>query len=446
MAAQIHSVRQAKADLERDIHALKSEARKLLETPRANRVPAQEARLNAIDVELAARADELGTTLTDLARLERVQEDERASAGGGAPVPTVVRARGRKFAEMFPHVPLSMGGFKSTEEFLATLHSGLADPRLTPTYTPGMRATSTGNVPSEGGFSVPTQMWADWLDTALENEIVRSRCDLRPMTSSSAVAAGWDSGDHTSELYGGFTGEWLDEAGGMTAQTPNMRLIQLKARKLGILTAASNELIADGVGFEEQLTSAMPKACGWFLDRAFFMGNGASQPLGIFNSPVTITIAKEAGQTAATILYVNLAKMLARLHPGSFANSVWVANPTTIPQLLQMSISVGTAGSFIPVLSESGGKYTLLTRPVVFTEKVPVLGTVGDIGLYDFTQYVVGLRADFSLAKSAHVGFTSDLSYYRGIIRVDGQPKLTAPIVPYKGDTLSPFVLLASRP
>jgi len=53
----------------------------------------------------------------------------------------------------------------------------------------------------------------------------------------------------------------------------------------------------------------------------------------------------------------------------------------------------------------------VLTRPVIFTEKVAALGTVGDIGLYNFSQYVVGLRADISLAKSAHLGFTSDTSY-----------------------------------
>jgi HK97 family phage major capsid protein len=231
----------------------------------------------------------------------------------------------------------------------------------------------------------------------------------------------------------------------MTAQTPKMRLIQLHARKLGLLTAASNELISDGVGFEQQLGVAITKALEWFLDLAFLTGNGASKPLGIVEAPCTITVNKETGQPAATITYANVSKMFARLHPGSYANSVWVANSTAIPQLLQLSIPLGTSGSHVPVMSESNGKFTMLTRPVIFTEKAQSLGTKGDIMLADFSQFVVGMRAEFQLAKSAHIGFETDSSAYRGVIRVDGQPKLSAPITPLHGDTLSPFVVLQTR-
>ena len=156
-------------------------------------------------------------------------------------------------------------------------------------------------------------------------------------------------------------------------------------------------------------------------------------------------MAKETGQAAATILYANIVKMYGRLAPGSHERAVWVVNSTAIPQLLQLSIPLGTAGSFVPVLSESGGKWTMLTRPVLFTNKVATLGTRGDIMLLDLSSYIVGVRADFTLAKSMHAGFQSDTSYYRGIIRLDGQPKLNAPLTPHTGLTLSPFVTLDTR-
>ena len=97
------------------------------------------------------------------------------------------------------------------------------------------------------------------------------------------------------------------------------------------------------------------------------------------------------------------------------------------------------------MLSESSGKFTIFGRPILFSEKLAAVGTKGDIILADLQQYLVGVRADFSLAKSGHLGFQTDTSHYRGIIRVDGQPKLDKPITPYKGLTLSPFITIEDR-
>jgi HK97 family phage major capsid protein len=435
VAAAIHQARQNKADLETAIHSLKTEGRAL--ACATTRTAAQVDRLDAIDAAIDAKHVELGAALREIARLEKFQQDEIGQATGGTDTAVLERPRGRKFAEMFPRAPLSLGGFSSSEEFLGILHSGLYDSRLV--------ATSTEGTSSEGGFSVPNQIASRWLDSSLESEIVRSRADVFPMSSNEGDAPGWDDGTHTSNLYGGFAGEWVAEGGDISVQTPKLRLIDLKARKLALLGRVSNELLADGMGFESQYGAAITKALGWFMDLAFFSGNGASAPRGILNASCLITVAKETNQVAATINYFNLAKMFARLTPGSLEKSVWVANTNTIPQLLTLGMPVGTGGSHVPVLSESGGKFTMLTRPVIFTEKVPALGTVGDIGLFDFSQYAVGMRQEFSLAKSAHVGFASDTTYVRGIIRVDGQPKLSAPITPKYGETLSPFVVLATR-
>jgi HK97 family phage major capsid protein len=411
---------------------LKAEGMAILAIASAKRTPAQTQRLNAIEGELEA-------VDRDLARLRQLQADEIAAAtgDGGARVAGLRSGRGRKFAEMFPDVARDRGGFTGAEEFLATLHSGLADPRLL--------AMQNTQVDSAGGFSVPGEVRGQWLDSSLEGEIIRSRADVWPMASSSIAAPGFDDGDHSDNLYGGFAGGWANEGDDLDLEEVKLRLVKLRARKLGILARVSNELIADGVSFDSQLGAAIVKALGWFMDRAFFAGNGASAPMGIFNSPATITVAKEANQAADTIVYANLAKMFARIPPGSHERAVWVANSTTIPQLLQLSVPVGTGGSHVPVLTESGGQFRMLTRPVIFTEKVPALGDRADIGLYDFSQYAIGMRAEFSLAKSMHAGFQKDSVFYRGILRVDGQPKLTAPLTPANGDTLSPFVVLAER-
>ncbi len=102
-------------------------------------------------------------------------------------------------------------------------------------------------------------------------------------------------------------------------------------------------------------------------------------PLGVLNDPALIIVTKESGQAAKTIVYENIINLFSRLHPACVNNAVWVVNSTAIPQLLTLNMVVGTGGVAVPVLNESNGTYRMLGRPVRFTEKVPSVGTVGDI-------------------------------------------------------------------
>jgi HK97 family phage major capsid protein len=222
-------------------------------------------------------------------------------------------------------------------------------------------------------------------------------------------------------------------------------MIQLDAKKLALLPSASNELIADGVSFESQLEAAMIAGLSWGMDLSFLRGSGSGQPLGVLTAPCLITVAAQGGQLADTIVIQNLVQMFARLHPACVKNSVWVASPTTIPQLATLALAVGTGGAPIPVMSDSSGEFKILTRPVIFSEKMAAVGEVGDILLADFTQYAIGIRKEVSIDKSMHVGFAQDESTYRAIVRVDGMPLWANVYTPYAGDTLSPFVTLAAR-
>jgi HK97 family phage major capsid protein len=350
----------------------------------------------------------------------------------------------RTYREMFGAT--SSDGWRDREEFFATIHQQLNDPRLRPAML-AFDAIATGTNPADGGFSVPTEFVAEMLDASLEDEIVRPLADVVPMSSSTKMVSGFDSGSAAGgTLYGGFTGQWVEEGGEITAKTPQMRRVQLTAKKLALLTQVSNELLADGDGYGTQLEGALVKAIGWFLDTAFLTGTGAGQPLGVLHDPALITVAKEDGQAKQTIDYLNLTKMFARIHPASINRAVWVANATAIPQLLTLTIAVGTGGSVVPVLTESNGQFRMLTRPVLFTEKLPAVGTVGDILLADFSQYKIGLRQGMSVDRSSHAGFTSNTTYVRGILRGDGQGKWGAPYTPAAGDTLSWCVALATRP
>jgi len=188
---------------------------------------------------------------------------------------------------------------------------------------------------------------------------------------------------------------------------------------------------------------------GFKLDDAIINGTGAGQPLGVMNSPCLISVAKEAGQAAATIVAENVIKMHARLWGGSRNNAVWLINQDIEPQLHTMSLAVGTGG--IPVYMPAGGLSqspygTLYGKPVIPVWQCQTLGTKGDIIFADLSQYLLAEKGGIDAASSIHVRFVYDETAFRFVMRVDGQPWWNSALTPYKGtQTQSPFVVLDTR-
>ena len=68
--------------------------------------------------------------------------------------------------------------------------------------------------------------------------------------------------------------------------------------------------------------------------------------------------------------------------------------------------------------------------------------TVANMGQYMSGQKVAGLRAETSM----HLWFDYDVTAFKFVMRVAGQPWLSAPVSPANGaNTYSPFVTLAAR-
>ena len=355
------------------------------------------------------------------------------------PVPT--KAVSKSFRSMFygnETVSLSNNGFHSMDEFLKTLHLGRADQRL-------LNSSMVEGIPEFGGYSVPEEYGAFLMDKSLESEIIRPRATVWAMGSETKKVPAFDGADRSTNLFGGISGEWLEEGQTGTRKVAKLRLIQLTAKKLACFSQASNELIADGMSFEEMLAGALIKGIGWYMDYAFINGTGDGQPLGILNDPALITVVKEEDQSAATITYQNVVNMFSRLAPSCFSNAVWLANPSVIPQLLTMTITIGTGGAQIPVFKEEASRFTLLGKEIIFTEKCPALGAKGDLILADLSQYAIGMRKEIALDRSNVPGWMEDMIDYRVIVRVDGQGTWDKPVTPKNGTTLSWAVALEAR-
>jgi len=323
--------------------------------------------------------------------------------------------------------------------FFAAAFSGRHHPGL-------IQNSMSETVPSDGGFLVPSEQAERIHAVSLENELVMPRAFVQPMRSNSIKIPAMVIGDHSSALFGGFTASYTAELGTINEHSPKARAMELNAKKLTGLIRFSSELNADTPGGMGQIETLCGKGLAWYRDKAFLKGTGAGEPLGILNAGCTIQASKETGQDADTILYENLIKMMSRLFAGSFSNAVWVAHQSCIPQLLSLSLAVGTGGDAIPAMKESNGGFKILTRPVIFTEKMEPLGDRGDIMLADFSQYVIGLRQDMRFDTSIHVAFTTDEILSRIIERHDGQPLWDSALTLEDGSTtVSPFVVLEAR-
>ena len=85
----------------------------------------------------------------------------------------------------------------------------------------------------------------------------------------------------------------------------------------------------------------------------------------------------------------------------------------------------------------------LLSVPMFCSEKLPPLGTKGDLILIDPRYYLIGDRTTINSAASDHVNFLKNQVTFRMTRRCDGRPWIEKAIALQDGaTTVSPFVLL----
>jgi HK97 family phage major capsid protein len=304
-----------------------------------------------------------------------------------------------------------------------------------------------------GGFLIPEVMRADLLQLALEESLVRSRATVIPMSTLSVPIPTVDDTSHATTVLGGVQFYWAEEAASITESTATFGRVTLTAKKLAGFFKVPNELLADAPAFSTFFDTRIPAGLAWFEDLAFMNETGTGTPQGFVNCPCSVNVAKETGQTTQTIVWENIVKMYARMLPTSLRDAVWLANIDTFPQLATMALSVGTGGGPIWIGAYGGPNgtdtppMTILGRPVLFTEKLPALGTPGDIVFADLSYYLIGDRQAVEVAASEHAFFQNDQTAYRIIERVDGRPWLQSALTPHNDstNTLTPFVQLATR-
>lgn len=344
-------------------------------------------------------------------------------------------------------------GFKGFGNFLEAVYGatfkGVAHPGLSykafddkgePEIALG-RKDLVENVGAAGGFLVPTEYLAELMRVRALMGIVRQRARVIRMTRRSVDIPVLDQTGTTagqSHYYGGVVPSWTEEAAAKDETEPKFRQITLTAHKLVTYTEASDELLADSAVSLEDLLS------GLFVDTilneaewAFINGTGAGQPQGIVTAPATIVEPRAAAGA------IGLADIFNMVSDFQGQNPIWIAHQSTMPSILGLN---GPAGNPSYVWIGNGRDAmptTLMGYPIYFVENALPLGTQGDLILADWSKYLIGERQGIAVDASKHYRFRYDLTAWRAVYRVDGQPWLSTPITYRDGATqVSPFVVL----
>jgi len=326
---------------------------------------------------------------------------------------------------------------------------GRVDPRLLNAAT-GLNET----VPSDGGFLVQTDFATRLAENLFQNGLIASRCERIPIgaNSNGIVINGYDETSRAASTFGGIVVYHGEEAAEKTASKPKFRRVELGLKKLIGLCYLTDELMMDAGAMGSRISSAFSSAFDFQVQDDLINGTGAGMALGILNAGCLVTVSKEVGQKADTILAENIVKMYSRRFAASTQNYAWFYNQSIEPQLFTMSLAVGTGG--IPLYMPPGGISEapygrIMGLPAYAIEQCPALGDKGDIILANFKDgYIMAEKGGLQQDMSIHVRFVYDESVLRFVLRMDGQPWRASALTPYKGGataTQSHFITLENR-
>ena len=248
---------------------------------------------------------------------------------------------------------------------------------------------------------------------------------------------------HTSSVSGGLRVYRRAETQSVTASRMEVEQLTLNATPLMGLSYATEELITDSaISFVALLEAGFRDEFASKILYEKIRGTGVGQMEGVLNTPSLITVTAQGG--ALEILYEDVIAMRARAY--RYGNCIWLYNHNCLPQLMSMVLPIGTAGvAMWQNSAREDAPDMLLGRPAFPTEYCTTVGTVGDIILADWSQYLEGTYKPLESAESLHVRFEYNERTFRFTMRNDGRAWWRAALTPKNGATLSPFVALSTR-
>jgi HK97 family phage major capsid protein len=338
-------------------------------------------------------------------------------------------------------------GFRNEAEYLravmgASAKGGQVDPRLIANAPTTYGQEGVG---ADGGFAVPPDFRTNIITKVMGEDSLLSRTDQMTTSSNSITVPA----DQTTpwQATGGIQAYWESEGGQKTQSKPALTELTVKANKIVALVPLTDELLQDAPAMATYVNRKAPEKIDYKVNEAIIKGSGVGQPLGILNSAGTVEVAGESGQAPDTVVWQNINNLWYRLASASRSRAVWLMNADAEAQLPYMKFIDQGSGSAYPVYLPPGGVQNspfsmLYGRPIITSEAMPALGDAGDIILADMSQYMTvvkagGIRQDVSI----HLWFDYDITAFRFVLRIGGQPWWNSAIERLNGQTSRGFFL-----
>jgi HK97 family phage major capsid protein len=317
----------------------------------------------------------------------------------------------------------------------------------------------TERVPSEGGFLVPESLRSQVM-SYVTPPVVRPRAMVLPMGTLRMGVPYVDNPSQASgkQALGGLTFSFVEDGAPIPPSAPGLGRAMLEARKLAALIEIPNELESDAAGaLGDFIARVIAIGYGWTEDDHYIAGTGTHGPQGILSAECAVTVSRSGSPVNAA----DVATMLSKLHPAALAAGLtpgvtdvgWLVSEGLLAAILQMYLvpggSAATAGApaALPSWLSLGDGHmigpSILGLPAFVTDHQPAAGSIGDLALVDFRNYLIGDRAELVIERSAAgSGFVTDITNYRVKARVDGRYWIPGATTTKAGAQVSPVVIL----
>ena len=337
-------------------------------------------------------------------------------------------------------------GFSDFGEFITTLLWARTDPRIRPIpRMPEAQRDLSMGVGAAGGFLIPPQFAEMITAIPSQGEVVRPRATVFPpgQYPDAPLSIPMLNQGGALGVFAGATVGWVAE-GGLKAETqPTVAQLTLTPHEIaGVIDVTDMLLRNNAQSVLTLIQNTFSKGIVATEDIAFISGNGVGRPRGFLGHGSNVNVVRAGGLGVAAIAYADLTAMFSRMLNLGASNPVWLAHPTTLPQLQAMASVLGQL-IWQPNARE-GMPLSILGYPVVINQRQPVLGQIGDLMFVDLDYYAIKEGIGLSIKDDGGLGqFRNNITCIKAFRSVDGQPMLATPLLLEDGiTTVSPFVVL----